>query len=74
MGFDLELLISIDIVTHPQTPVMLKNTKSEEKQCNTTKTTLIDISVKSRTIEHVHVGKNCSKKETEAYRALVKEF
>ena len=34
----------------------------------------IDISVNPGTIEHVHVGKNCSLEETEEYRALFKEF
>ena len=56
VGFDLETLISTDIVTHPQTPVLLQNTDSEGNLCNITKTTPIDISVKPRTIEHAHVG------------------
>ena len=34
----------------------------------------MDISVKLGTIEHVHIGQNCSTEETEAYRALFKEF
>ena len=74
VGFDLESLISTDIVTHPQTPVLLQNIESLGNLCNITKTTPIDISVKLVTIEHVHVGKKCSMEETEAYRALFKEF
>ena len=74
VGFDLEILISIDIFTHPQTPVLLKNIKSEGNLYNITKTTLIDISVKLGTIEHVHVGKKYSIEETKAYRSLFKEF
>ena len=74
VGFDLESLIGTDIVTHLQTPVLLQNTKSKGNLCNITKTTPIDISVKPGTIEHVHVGQNCSIEETEAYRALFKEF
>ena len=58
VGFDLESLISVYIFTHPQTPVLLQNTESEGNLCNITKTTPIDISVKPRCIEHVHVGKN----------------
>ena len=58
MGFDLESLISTDIVTHLQTPVLLKNTESEGNLCNITKTTPIDISFNPGTLEHVHVGKN----------------
>ena len=72
VGFELESLISTDIVTHPQTPVLLQNIESEGKLCNITKTTPIDISVKPGTIEHVHVGKKCSIEETEAYRELFK--
>ena len=34
----------------------------------------IDISAKPGTLEHVHVGKNCSAEESEAYMALFKEF
>ena len=34
----------------------------------------IDISAKPGTIEHVHVGKNCSVDESKAYKALFKEF
>ena len=34
----------------------------------------IDISAKPDVIEHVHVGQNCSADESEAYKALFKEF
>ena len=72
--FDLESLISTDIVTHPQTPILLQNIESEGNLCNITKTTSIDILVKPGTIKHVHVGQNCTTDEIEAYRALFKEF
>ena len=74
VGFDLESLISTDIVMNPQTPVLLQDTNSKGNICNITKTNPIDISVKPETVEHVHVGHNCSKDETESYRALFKEF
>ena len=74
VGFDLVSLISIDIVTHPQTPVLLQDTYFEGYLCNITKTTPIDISVKLETVEHIHVGQNCSLEEVEIYRALFKEF
>ena len=64
VGFDLESLISTYIDTHPQTHVLLQNTKSKGNLCNITKTTPIDISVKLGTIEHVHVGQNYSIEET----------
>ena len=72
--FDLVSLISNDIVSDLQTPVLLQDTDSEENICNITKTTLVYISVNPRTIEHVHVGQNCSTKETESYRAIFKEL
>ena len=74
VGFDLESLIGTDIFTHSQMLVLLQNTKSKGNLCNITKTTPIDISVKPGTIEHVHVGKNCSIEETESYRELLKKF
>ena len=48
--------------------------ESEGNLCNITQTNPIDISVKRGTLEHVHVGRNCSAEESEAYRALFKEF
>ena len=71
---DFVSLLGTDIVKISQTPVFLQDYESEGNLCNITKTTLIDISVNPRIIEHVHVGKNCSIEETEEYRALFKEF
>ena len=71
---DFVSLLGIDIVDIPQTPMLLQDSESEGNLCNITKTSPIDISVKLGTIEHVHVGKNCSMEETEEYRALFKEF
>ena len=55
VDFDLVSLISTDIVSDSQTPVLLQDTDSEGNVCNITKTTPIDILFKPRTIEHVHV-------------------
>ena len=74
VGFEFQSLINTDIFTHPQTPVLLQNTESEGNLCSITKTTSIDILVKPGTFEHVHVGKNFSTEETEAYRELFREF
>ena len=74
VDFDLVSLISTDIVTNLQKPILLQGTDSEGNICNITKTTPIDISVKPGTVEHVHVGQNCSTDETKSYRALFKEF
>ena len=67
-------LISTGIVNNLQTPVLLQNINSEGNLCNITQTTPIDILVKLEIVDHVHVGQNCSTKETESYRALFKEF
>ena len=74
VSFDLESLISTDIVTHPQMPVLLQYTNFEGNVWNITKRNLIDISVKPRTTKHVHVGQNWSMEETENFRALFKEL
>ena len=71
---DFASLLGTDIVDDPQTPVLLQDSESEGNLCNITKTVPIDISVKSRTIEHVHIGKNYSINEIEEYKALFKEF
>ena len=49
-------LISSDIVKYPQKPILLQGVDSEGNMCNITQTTPIDISVKPKTIEQVHIG------------------
>ena len=39
-----------------------------------TKTNPADILVKPGTVEHIHIGQNCSTEEAESFRALFKEF
>ena len=67
-------LISFDIVEYPHSLVLLQGVDSKGNLCNITYTIPIDISVKTRTIEHVHVGQYCSTTEIEIYQALFKEF
>ena len=71
---DFASLFSTDIVNAPQSPILLQDTDSEGNLCNITQTNPINISAKPSTIEHVHVGQNCSADEFEAYKALFKEF
>ena len=71
---DFVSLLGTDIVDNLQTPVLLQDSESEGNLCNITKMVPIDISVKSGTIEHVHIGKNCSIHEIEECKALFKEF
>ena len=70
---DFVSLSGTDIVDIPQKPLLLQDSKYEGNLCNITKMSPINISVKPGTIEHVHVGKNCSMEETEEYRALFKK-
>ena len=72
VDFDIVSLISIDIVNNPHTPLLLQGIDSEGNLCNITQTTPIYISVKLETVEHVHVGQNCSIEEIESYRAIFK--
>ena len=67
-------LFLVDIVNVPQSPILLQDTNSEGNLYNITQMNPIDISAKLDTIEHVHIGQNCSADESEAYKALFKEF
>ena len=62
VDFDLVSLINTDVVNNPPTPVLLQGTNSEGNLCNITQKTPIDISVRPKIVEYVHVGQNCSKK------------
>ena len=74
VSHDYASLFPTDIVNVPQSPILLQDIDFEGNLCNITQMNLIDISAKPDTIEHVHVGKNCSKNESKAYKALFKEF
>ena len=52
----------------------MQDIDSEGNLCNITQKNPIDISAKPGTLEHVHVGHNYSAEESNAYRALFKEF
>ena len=54
--------------------ILLQDTDFEGNLCNITQTNPIDISSKPNVIKHVHVGQNYSIDESEAYKALFKEF
>ena len=54
--------------------ILLQDTDSKGNLCNITQTNLIDISAKPDVIEHVHVGKNYSADESEAYKELFKKL
>ena len=71
---DFASLFPTDIVNVLQIPILLQDTDSEGHLCNITQTNPIDISANPDVIEHIHVGQNCSTDESEAYKALFKEF
>ena len=52
----------------------MQDIDSKGNLCSITQTNPIDISSKLDTIEHVHVGQNCSADESETYKALFKEL
>ena len=71
-SYDFQSLFPIGIVNVPQSPILLQDIDSEGNLCNITQTNPIDISAKPDTIEHVHVGQNCSANESEAYKEIFK--
>ena len=71
---DYASLFPTDIVNVLQSPILLQDTNYEGNLCNITQMNPIDILAKIDVIEHVHVGQNCSADESEAYKALFKEF
>ena len=74
VNHDYAYLFPTDIVNVPQSPIFLQDIDSVGNICNITQMNSIDISTKPGTIEHVHVGQNCSVDESKAYRELFKEF
>ena len=70
VSHDFASLFPTDIFNVPQSPVLLQDTDSKGNLCNITQMNPIDISANPDTIEHVHVGKNCSIDESKAYKAL----
>ena len=74
VNHDYASLFPVDIVNVPQSPILLQDIDSKGNLCNITQTYLIDILAKPGTIKHVHVGQNCLADQSEAYRALFKEF
>ena len=71
---DFASLFPTDIVNVLQSPILLQDIYSEGNLCNITQMNPIDISAGPDVIEHVHVGENYSIDESEAYKALFKEF
>ena len=74
VSHDFTSLFPTDIVNVPQIPILLQYIDSEGNLYNITQKNPIEISAKPGTFEHVHIGKNYLEDESEAYKALFKEF
>ena len=57
-----------------QTPILTHEVLSEGNLSNITQTMPIDISVKPRVVENIHVGVTCSPEEIQVYTNLFREF
>ena len=55
-----ESLVSYDIVTTPQSLVLIQNVESKGNLSNINKRNPVDILVKPGFVEHIHLGHNCS--------------
>eukprot|EP00253_Pinus_taeda_P024659 PITA_24659 len=69
---DFSSIFTADYVKEPQNP--LKHSDSELNLGNISRTIPIDISVKPRVIENIHIGASCMDKEIQTYKALFQEF
>ena len=74
MDSNLVFIINSVIVEYPQTPLLLQGVNSQGNLCNITPTIPIDISIKTRIFEQVHIGQNYLAIETEEYQSLFKEL
>ena len=66
VNHDFGSLFSTDIINTLQNHILLQAIDSKGNLCNITQKFPIDISSKPGTIEHVHIGQNCSAEESEA--------
>ena len=69
-----ETMISSDIVTTAQSPVLIHNFDSKVNLSNITKTDPVDIPVNPGVVENIHVGQNSFASELKSYTTLFKEI
>ena len=67
-------MVSSDIITNPQSPILTHSVDSEGNLCNITKNMPMDISAKPGISENIFIGQNSSPEEVQSYTALFKEF
>ena len=71
---DFSSIFTIDYVKEPQNPTSITYLDSETNLVNISTTVPIDISVKPRIIENIHIGASCTMEEINTYKALFQEF
>ena len=69
---DFSSIFTTDYVKEPQNP--LQHPESELNLGNISRTVPIEISVKPRIIEKIHIGASCTDDEIQTYKALFQEF
>ena len=67
-------MVLSDIVTTPQSSVLIHNVELEGNLRNITTTFFVDISVKPGVVENIHLGHNCSHFKLRSYMTFFKEF
>ena len=72
--YQFETMVSFDIVTTPQSPVLIHVVESKGNMSTLTKTILVNISVKPRVVENIHLGQNCSPSKLRSYTTILTEF
>ena len=67
-------IFTIDYVKEPQNPTLITHLESETNLGNISTIVPIDISIKPRIIENIHIGASCSMEDINTYKALFQEF
>jgi len=70
----LQSMVSPNIATSPQNPILTRHVLSEGNMGNIMETRPIEISVKPSIIEHLHIGQNGTPEEVTTLTSLFKEF
>ena len=71
---DFSSIFTIDYVKEPQDPIMITNSDSEINLGNISTIVPIDILVKPRVVENIHIGASCTIDEINTYKALFQGF
>lgn len=71
---DFSNTFSPQIVNSLESPISMLQSEFERNLGNIYDTISIDISVKTRVVENIHVGSSCAIKEIQTYKALFQEF